>query len=113
MTQVAVDLSPLVNQVLIPLIETGLSAVAGWVLMKVGAYFHFQIQDGQRKVVNDAIDNGVALAQASLAGGETIHVDEKVAAVVDYVAPKVPGAMKALGITPDHLADIAKAKLVQ
>lgn len=111
--QVAVDLSPLVNQIIVPILETGLSVVAAWVLARVGAYFHFQIQDGQRKVVSDAIDNGIALAQHKLASGEVVHLDQQVAAVVDYVMPKVPGALKALGVSADHLAEVAKAKLVQ
>jgi hypothetical protein len=107
-----IDLTPLVDQVLVPIVSTVLVGVATWALTKVAAYAHFQISDGQRKVVADAITNGIAYAEKQLAGnGVIVSADAKVAAAVNYVLPKVPGALKALGVTPEHLAQIIAAKL--
>jgi hypothetical protein len=109
-TQAAIDLSPIINNVLVPLVATGLSGVAAWVLGRVAAYFHFQLSQGQRQVVSDAIDNGIALAVKRL-GPVTINADQHVAEVVNYVLPKVPDALKHLGVTPDHLAEVIAAKM--
>lgn len=107
----AIDLAPLVNGVVIPLITPVLLAVATWALTKVAGYAHFQIQDGQRRVVSDAIDHGIAYAQKALASHETVNADATVAAAVNYILPKVPGALASLGVTGDHLAQLVTARL--
>jgi hypothetical protein len=106
-----IDLSPIVNGVVIPLLTPLLLVFATWALNKVAAYAHFQIQDGQRQVVGDAIANGLAYAEQKLAPYENVTADQKVAAAVNYVLPKVPGALKTLGVTPEHLAQLVTAKL--
>jgi len=111
MSTVAIDLSPLINQVVLPLLTPVVVAVATWAVAKIGAYAHFQFSAGQRSVVETAIQNGIAFAESRLAGKTTVQVSDKVAAVYDYVEPKVPGALKALNITPDHLEQLIEARL--
>ena len=110
---VTVDLSPLVDGVVIPLLVPTVLALGGWAMTRVGAYFHFQISDGQRQVVETAIANGIAWAQSHVAAGETVTLDAKVAKAVEYVLPKIPAALKWLGITPDHLAQLVEARLTK
>lgn len=114
MTPVAaatIDLSPLINGVILPLLTPVLLAVATWAATKVAAYAHFQIQDGQRALLSSAIDNAIAYAEQLLAGKESVTANDKVATAVNYLLPKVPDALKSLGVTPEHLAQIITAKL--
>ncbi len=106
-----IDLAPLVNQVVIPIITPVLLGVATWALTRVAKYAHFQVQDSQRKLVLDVVDNAVAYAEKMLAGKASVTVNDKVATAVNYILPKVPDALKAVGITPEHLAQIVTARL--
>lgn len=108
---VAVDLSPIITQLVLPLVGAVATGLAGLLMAKLAAVAHITVQDSQRQVVNDAITNGIALAQKKLAPGEVLNVDAAVAQVLNYVIPKVPDALKALNVDPDHLADVVKAKL--
>jgi hypothetical protein len=108
---VTVDLAPLVNGVLFPLVSGGLVAVVGWAVKKAGDYFHFQVQAGQRQLLETAIGNGIAFAEKALASHESVSVDARVAVAAQYVLPKVPGALASLGITPQHLEQLITARL--
>lgn len=106
-----IDLSPLINGVIIPLLTPILIALVGWAATKVAALAHIQIQDSQRAVIGDAVTNGLAFAEQKLAPYEQVTADQKVAAAVNYILPKVPDALKSLGITPQHLMDLVTARL--
>ena len=108
-----IDLAPTVNQVVLPLLSAGLLGVLTWALQRAGAFFHMQIQDSQRALLSAAITNGIAYAQQLLAGRENVTLGDKAAAAAAYVIPKVPGAMKALGVTPDHLEQLVTSQLPQ
>lgn len=108
---VSIDLSPVVNGVIVPLLTPILLAVATWAISRIAKYAHFQIQDGQRQVVADAITSGIAYAQKTLGPLEIVSADARIATAVSYVLPKVPDALKSLGVTPAHLAQIVAAKL--
>lgn len=105
------DLAPLVNTVIIPLLAPTLMACAAWAAAKLASYAHVQLQDSQRALLNAAITNALNYAEHQLAGHETVTVSEKVATAVAYLQPKIPGALKSLGVTPDHLADLVIARL--
>jgi len=109
--QVAIDLSPIINQVIVPLLTPLLLAAGAWALNRVAAYAKFQVQDGQRAMLEKAIRNGIAYAEKQASGIASISADEKVAAAANYVLPKIPGALKGLGVTPEHLASLIKARL--
>lgn len=106
-----IDLSPLVNGVILPLLAPVLLAVVTWAATKVAALAHIQIQDSQRDVLTAAVNNGLAFAEQKLAGYEHVSADDKVAAAVNYILPKVPDALKGLGVTPEHLAQLVTARL--
>lgn len=106
-----IDLSPVVNQVIVPVLASVLIAVVIWAVQRAGAFFHFTISDGQRQLVSTAVDNAIAYAQTTLAPKEKITTTDIVAEAVNYLLPKIPDTLKALGITPDHLADLVTAKL--
>lgn len=108
---VAIDLAPTINTVILPLLGSVLIAAATWAVTRVAALAHITIQDSQRKIVADAITNGLAFAQQRLGPGEKINTSQVVADAVGYILPKVPDALKALNITPDHLAEVVQAKL--
>ena len=109
----AIDLAPTINQVVLPLLSAGLLAMLTWAVQRLGAFFHIKLQDSQRAVLSAAVTNGIAYAQQMLGPHEDITVDGKVAAAVEYVLPKVPGALKSLGVTPDHLSQLVTAQLPQ
>jgi hypothetical protein len=105
------DLSPIVNGVIVPLLTPVLLGFAMWALNKVAAFAHFQVQDGQRQMVSAAIDNAIAYAAKTLGPKEVVGVDAHVAAAAAYLMPKIPGALKSLNVTPEHLRQIIAAKL--
>lgn len=106
-----IDLSPIVDGVLIPLLTPVLLAVVTWAATKVAALAHIQIGAAQRTVLESAINNGIAYAEKTMAPRLGVTADDKVAAAVNYILPKVPDALKGLGVTPDHLAQLVTARL--
>lgn len=108
---IPVDLSVFVDNLVLPILTPLLIALVGWAAQRVAAYAHFQISDGQRALVATAVTNGIAFAQQKLGPYEKVNADAHIGAVLAYVLPKIPDALKSLGITPDHLAQIITAKL--
>jgi len=106
-----VDLAPIVNQVVIPVLTPLLGAGALWVLNKAAKLLHVNIQAQQRVVLETAISNGIAYADQVLAAHETVQTSDRVAQALNYVLPKVPVAMKDLGVTPAQLGDLILARL--
>ena len=107
----AIDLAPIVDGVIFPVLQSVLLAAVSWAVYKVAAYAHFQVTDGQRAFLISAVDNAIAFAQQKLAGHETITAPQQVAEALNYLLPKVPGTLKALNVTPGHLQDIITARL--
>jgi hypothetical protein len=96
-----VDLSPLLNQVVWPVLGTVLTALVGWLITRASTYFHLASQDTIRSYVMTATQNGVAAIEAKLAG-TPLTVDThsaKVAAVASHLITTVPSGLKALGFT--------------
>ncbi len=106
-----IDLAPLINAYVVPILTAVLLSLASWAMSKAATYFHFTVQDGQRALVNGAIDNAIAYAQQMLAGKENVTANQTVSTAVNYLLPKIPDTLKALGVTPEHLAQIITAKL--
>lgn len=104
-----ISLAPLLNNFVFPILASVLMALAAWALNKVAAYAHFQISEGQRNLVETAIGNGIAYAEKLLP--TEIVASSRVAAVVNYVLPKIPGALQFLGITPASLEQLIIARL--
>lgn len=111
MTPTTIDLAPLVNGVLIPLLAPALLGVLTWAGARLSLLLHIKLQDSQRAVLSAAVTNAIAYAQQRLAARETVLVSDQVATAVNYILPKIPGALKSLGVTPQHLAELVTAQL--
>lgn len=111
----AVDLGPLINGIVVPLLAPILGAAALWLAYRLQSVFHLHVLDGRRALLETAINNGIALVAAQLQRRTlSVNVPDHVASVVGYAAATVPGAIKKLGIDPAQLgqkvaAEIAKA----
>jgi len=107
-----IDLAPLIDGVVAPILSAVLMALASWALVKIAGLLHIQISDSQRNVVLNAIPHALTFAeQKLLAKGATFTASEQVAEALNYLAPKVSGALAWLGITPEHLAEMVTARL--
>jgi hypothetical protein len=95
-----IDLSPIVNGIIVPLLTPVLGAAFLWVAYKVSSLFHFHIQQGQRALLEKAISNGLNYASMKL--GETPMTlsthSAAISTVASYVNKAAPGAVKALGL---------------
>lgn len=109
-----IDLTPLVDQVVLPILAPVLVVAITWAAKRVADFFHIQLQDSQRRMLESAMQSALAFAEAEIRG-RTVQVSasDKVAVAVDYLLPKVPAALASLGIDKDHLADMLKARLAQ
>lgn len=106
-----IDLAPIVNGVIVPLLTPALIAAITWAAARIGKLAHIQLQDSQRALLATAIDNAIAYAEQLLAGKAQVQASDKVATAVNYLLPKAPEALKSLGVTPEHLAQMVTAKL--
>lgn len=110
---VTIDLTSLISGVLVPILTAVLLAILSWAAALIGAHFHVQISASNRQLVETAIQNGINFAQAKLAPNEKINAPAQIADVVNYILPKIPGALAWLKITPDSLAEQVTARLPQ
>lgn len=109
------DLAPLVNQVIVPLLTPILAAGLMWIGYRVQALFHVNILAGHRAVFETAVANGIKLLSQRL-GNVAMTVDVKNAAisgVAAYVVKTAPDAVKRLGLDKDAqaLATAIEARL--
>lgn len=111
-----VDLGPLLNQVVIPFVIAVLGVLGAWVLMQLRARLGLQANSDAAAMLETAMQNGLALAQAELqrrsAGPVTVDMHSAIAAsAANYVTSQAPAVLKQLGVTPDLLADKLKARI--
>lgn len=112
-----VDISPLINQVLIPFAVALGSVLAAWIAAKVAALLGIKREDALAAKLEEAMKNGLALAQARLEerlGAGPINIETKhqlVATAATYARDHVPGTLKALGVTPSALQEKLEARL--
>ena len=108
-----IDLAPLVNQVVIPLALPVLTAAGSWAAIKVAGFFHIQIQDSQRALVDDVIYRAIRYASAKVAPTElqVTTGNQMTDVAATYVTQHVPGALRSLGVTPDALRRMVEARL--
>lgn len=106
-----IDLSPIFNTVVAPLLQTGLLGLVGWGVAQLSLWLKFKLTQGQRDFLIGAVDNAVSYAQAKLAAHETVTTDQTTATALAYLLPKVSETMAKLGITPAHLSEIITARI--
>ena len=103
-----IDLTPLYAE-LIPFVVAVVGVLLSWALHKIAVKYHLDALDSHRDVVINAVDNAISYAVKKLPA--TASANDKIAAAVNYVLPKVPEALSALKVTPDSLAQIVAARL--
>lgn len=112
-----VDIGPLVSEIVIPAVVALLGLLATWLARKAVGWFGMQ-QDGRAtELLEAAMKNGLAYAQAQLAGRIgtgpiAIEVrSEAVAIAANYAVTHVPDALKLLGVDRGKLVDKLTARL--
>lgn len=114
----AVDFAPVLVNVVLPFAGSLLSILGLWALQQLSARFGLAKNAQLTSQIETAMTNGLAYAQSQLAAriaaGGPLAVDVKTDAVSiagRYALDHVPDAIKALGITPDLLAQKIEARL--
>jgi len=114
------DLRPLMDAVVFPVLTAVITPLAagfaGWALIQVGKVAKITVSQHQVATVEAAIEKGVnyAMSKAHAAADASGQVTLKAGVVADaanYVLPKIPGYLSALGITPQGLAERIEARL--
>lgn len=111
----SVDLTQVV-QVLASLVLAAMLAAARYVVPALINHFKLQVTDSQRATVLGACESAADLAYKFIADNSATlaHVPIRNVAIaqgVSYVVSRTPDALKALGLTPEHVSEIVSAKL--
>jgi hypothetical protein len=114
--ELIIDLRPLFDQVVFPIVGTVLTGFAAWAVAKISKLAHIQLTQAQARTLEGAMQNGInfALQRAQAAAdahGQVTTKQEIVALAVNYVVPKVPQAMNSLGVSNQGLAERIEARL--
>lgn len=120
----AVDLKPVIDQVVIPIIDGTLAivipavatAVVGWGAYLLQRFAHIKINDQVMARADALLQHALVVGQhkadAALDANSTIDVKNAVVAqAVAFAAPKLDPAMVALGYDPATLADRLLARI--
>lgn len=111
-----IDFTPIIDQVVFPILAAVVTPFVTWAVWKVGQLTHITIQQAQAQVIENALVNGInfALSRAQAFADQHGTLPTKsdvIAEATNYVVPKVPGALKTLGITPAGVAQRIEARL--
>jgi hypothetical protein len=111
----AIDLRPLFNDELVPLLVTGLTALGGWAIKTIQKQAHIHLTEKQADIAERAMHNAIqfAISRASKAVDSKLIItpkNEMIATAVNYVLPKIPNTLKDLKITPADLAERIEAR---
>lgn len=111
-----IDLKPLIDEVLFPLLATAITPFVAWAVYKAGQLLHVQLTAAQTQTLETAMQNGInfALSQAQTyadAHGIVPTKSDLIATATNYVLPKVPDALAKLGISPAGVAQRIEARL--
>ena len=107
-----IDLAPLVNQVVIPLVVPVLAGAGTWAAARIAAYFHIKVQDSQRALINAVIQRGIAYAASKVPSSIPVTAGGGLKDMAaQYVIDHIPGALRSLGVTPAALGQMVEARL--
>lgn len=111
-----IDLTPLVDQVIYPLIAACVAPFVALLVQKLTLFLHIKMEAQQQQALETALTNGInfALSRAKTyadANGVVVSKSSLIQQAANYVLPKVPGTLKSLGITPDGVAERIEARL--
>lgn len=112
-----VDIAPLINQVVVPLLGALGGLLVTWLVAKVCGWLGIQANSQVAGVLETAMQNGLAFAQSQLkdkVGNGVVPIDVKnqvIATAANYVIAHTPGAMKTLGVDQASLIQKIEARL--
>ena len=115
-----IDLRPLFDSVVFPILQAVLVPIAGgaatWAMVHLGRAAKVQVTQHQMATVEAAMNNGIkwAMSKAQTAADQHAVITPKdaiVAMAANYALPKIPTALSSLGITPQGLAERIEARL--
>lgn len=110
---VIIDLSPIVNGIIIPILMPLVLALAGWATTRILDALKVSRDSALRARLISAVDNAIAYASNKAAAqGITITADQKVADAIAYLEPKLSDTIKKLKVG-NHLQDLVMARLPQ
>lgn len=109
-----IDLTPLV-QALAALALAALSGATPYLTPMLRRYLHVQISAAQATAIQTAADAGAQAAYGYIVANASNYRDVTIrnaalATGVQHVIVSVPGAMTALGVTPDHVRQMVEAR---
>ena len=109
-----IDLAPLV-QVLAMLALAALTAVTPYLAPAIRRYLHVQVTASQAAAIQSAADVGAKAAYGYIVTNGANFRDftvrnAAVAKGAQHVIASTPGALAALGITPDHVRQMVEAR---
>jgi len=108
--ELAVGLLAIVVPAVLAVAKVLQEALISWLKTKFGFFVPDEVI---RTYLNEAIQNGIKFATNKVKETDlVVTFDNKfVGLAVDYVADRVPDALKRFGITPEKLADMVRARL--
>ena len=117
MADTTINVAPLINEVVIPIVVALAGVLATWLSTKLAALLGVKKDDALAARLEEAMKNGLAFAQSQLADKfdkGPIDIDVKnhlIASAADYASSHVPDTLKQLGIGPHELAEKLAARL--
>jgi hypothetical protein len=110
---VLIDLSPIINQIVIPVLTPLILALASLAVTRILDALKVSRDSALRTRLISAVDNAIAYASNKAAAqGITISADQKVADAIAYLEPKLSDTIKKLKVG-DHLEQLVMARLPQ
>lgn len=108
-----VDLSPLLANVVYPILSALVLALGGWAVQKFAAMVGLKNTQALQSTVESALQNALAYGQSKVADVPlTIDVKNQIVAnAANYATAHVPDALSKLGITKDQLVQKLQARL--
>jgi hypothetical protein len=108
-----IDLAPVVDNIVIPLLAPIVMVIAGWAAAKLATFLGLKNDDKRRLVLTHVADQA-AQAAINLAQEQPLKFQTRnaqVAKAVDFINTNAPGAVKALGLTPEAVENLVHARL--
>ena len=111
-----IDLRPLIDKILVPIVLPLLSSLGVWGLWKLIALTGLKIDDTQRAVVQSGLQYAINYASTKIASStpDKIPVNVKSAVVAEaaqYALAHIPDALAHFAIDPAKLATMIEARL--
>lgn len=109
-------ISDALQPVIVEAILTLVLAFIAYLMRFLPAKMQVEIEQRHRDALHSALNTGVGAALDALEAGIRLNpalatADATIGKVLDYTQRSVPDAIRKLGPTPEHLRDMARAKV--